>query len=104
MSSHTAARGTFEGKVAVVTGGSRGIGAACARGLVDRGAQVAISYSRSEDRANDVVTTIVNSGGTATVMRADQSIPQEAVDLITNVAHAFGRLDILINNAAVATL
>ncbi len=98
------ARGTLTDKVAIVTGGSRGIGAACARGLADRGAGVVISYSRSEDEANDVVTTIVNSGGIATAMRADQSVPHEAVDLITNVAHAFGRLDILINNAAVATL
>jgi 3-oxoacyl-[acyl-carrier protein] reductase len=98
------AGGPLSGKVAIITGGSRGIGAACARGLAARGAHVVISYSRSEDQAREVVEAIIDAGGVAGAVRADQADPHEAVDLIKNVAHTLGRLDVLVNNAAVAAV
>ena len=94
----------LSGNVAIVTGGSRGIGAACARGLAARGANVVISYSRSENQAREVVEAIIRAGGVADAIRADQADPQAAVNLISNVARTLGRLDVLVNNAAVAAV
>jgi 3-oxoacyl-[acyl-carrier protein] reductase len=85
-------------------GGSRGIEAACARGFEDRGAHVVISYSRSEEQADAVLEAIRSFGGAADAVRADQSSPHEAVDLINAAADWIGHLDILVNNAAVATV
>ena len=94
----------LSGNVAIITGGSRGIGAACAHGLAARGAHVVISYSRSEHQAREVVEAIVRAGGVADAIRADQADPQAAADLISNVARTLGRLDVLVNNAAVAAV
>jgi NAD(P)-dependent dehydrogenase (short-subunit alcohol dehydrogenase family) len=94
----------LSGNVAIITGGSRGIGAACAHGLAARGAHVVISYSRSEHQAREVVEAIVHAGGIADAIRADQADPQAAVNLINNVARTLGRLDVLVNNAAVAAV
>jgi NAD(P)-dependent dehydrogenase (short-subunit alcohol dehydrogenase family) len=94
----------LSGNVAIITGGSRGIGAACARGLAARGAHVVISYSRSEHQAREVVEAIVRAGGVADAIRADQADPHAAVSLISNVARTLGRLDVLVNNAAVAAV
>jgi NAD(P)-dependent dehydrogenase (short-subunit alcohol dehydrogenase family) len=91
-------------RVAIVTGGSRGIGAACAHGLAARGAHVVISYSKSEHQARKVVETIVRAGGVADAIQADQADPHAAANLISNVAHTRGRLDVLVNNAAVAAV
>jgi 3-oxoacyl-[acyl-carrier protein] reductase len=89
------------GKVALVTGGSRGIGAAAARALADQGADVAISYSASPDKAEAVVGELKSKGGKAVALRADQSDPAQVEELVKAVAKRFGRLDILVNNAGV---
>ncbi|WP_213979754.1 SDR family oxidoreductase [Sphingomonas sp. dw_22] len=92
---------TLAGKIALVTGGSRGIGAATALELAAQGATVALSYAASEDRAKEVVTKIEAAGGTAAVFKADQAVESEVVALIAAVVDRFGRLDILVNNAGV---
>ncbi|MCY1521958.1 3-oxoacyl-[acyl-carrier-protein] reductase FabG [compost metagenome] len=92
----------LEGKVALVTGGSRGLGAATALALADRGAQVAISYVASADKANAVVRELQAKGVKAAAFQADQGDASQAEGLIKAVVEHFGRLDILINNAALA--
>ncbi|MBM6590869.1 SDR family oxidoreductase [Brevibacterium sp. RIT 803] len=93
--------GKLNGKVAIVTGGSRGIGAASARALADEGADVAISYSASADRAKAVVADLDAKGVRAAAFRADQADAVQAAGLIDSVKEHFGRLDILVNNAGV---
>ncbi|HET9573622.1 MAG TPA: SDR family NAD(P)-dependent oxidoreductase, partial [Methyloceanibacter sp.] len=89
------------GKVALVTGGSRGIGAAIARALADDGADVAISYSASADKAKAVVNDLLAKGVRAHAFKADQANPQEVSALVKSVVERFGHLDILVNNAGV---
>ena len=89
------------GKVALVTGGSRGIGAAIARALADDGADVAISYSASPDKAKAVVNDLLAKGVRAHAFKADQANPQEVSALVKSVVERFGHLDILVNNAGV---
>ncbi len=92
---------TLTGEVALVTGGSRGIGAASARALADEGANVAISYVASPDKAVAVVKELKAKGVEARAFRADQASSAEVDQLVKDVAKHFGRLDILVNNAAV---
>jgi len=92
----------LSGKVALVTGGSRGIGAASARALADQGASVAISYVASPDKAEAVVAELKARGVDARAYKADQASSAEVDQLVKNVAKDFGRLDILVNNAGVA--
>ncbi len=92
---------TLESKVALVTGGSRGIGAAIARELAAQGATVAISYVANADKANAVVSTIKEAGGKALAFKADQAVEQDVIDLVGKVVQELGRLDILVNNAGV---
>src|SRR6185369_11014614 len=92
----------LSGKVALVTGGSRGIGAASARALAEQGANVAISYVASPDKAEAVVAELKASGINARAYKADQASSVDVDQLVRNVAKDFGRLDILVNNAAVA--
>ncbi len=89
------------GKVALVTGGSRGIGAAIARALADDGADVAISYSASPDKAKAVVNDLLAKGVRAHAFKADQANAQEVSALVKSVVERFGHLDILVNNAGV---
>ena len=91
----------LSGKVALVTGGSRGIGAASARALADEGADVAISYSSSADQAKAVVADLEGRGVRAAAFQADQADAAQAAGLIHSVVEHFGRLDILVNNAGV---
>jgi NAD(P)-dependent dehydrogenase (short-subunit alcohol dehydrogenase family) len=93
---------SLTGKVALVTGGSRGIGAASARALADQGANVAISYVASADKAEAVVQELKARGVDAKAFKADQASPAEVDRLVNDVAKHFGRLDILVNTAAVS--
>jgi len=92
---------TLAGKIALVTGGSRGIGAATAVQLASEGATVALSYSNSEAQAKEVVAKIAASGGTAFALKADQAIASEVKELVAQVVKRFGKIDILVNNAGV---
>jgi 3-oxoacyl-[acyl-carrier protein] reductase len=92
----------LSGKVALVTGGSRGIGSASARALADEGASVAISYVASPDKAEAVVQELKARGVDARAYKADQGSTVEVDQLVKDVARDFGRLDILVNNAGVA--
>jgi NAD(P)-dependent dehydrogenase (short-subunit alcohol dehydrogenase family) len=92
---------TFEGKVALVTGGSRGLGAAIAERLAAQGAHVAISFVNSADKAAAIVDKLKANGVGAEAFQADQADPSVARPLIDAVIKRFGRLDILVNNAAV---
>ncbi len=89
------------GKVALVTGGSRGIGAAIARALAEDGADVAISYAASADKAKSVVKELEAKGVRAAAFKADQANAEEVEGLVKSVVDRFGRLDILVNNAGV---
>jgi 3-oxoacyl-[acyl-carrier protein] reductase len=89
------------GKVALVTGGSRGIGAATARALAEEGANVAISYAASADKAEALVGDLEGKGVRAAAFKADQGDAAQVAGLVKAVAKRFGRLDILVNNAGV---
>lgn len=91
----------LSGKVALVTGGSRGIGAATARALADDGADVAISYAASADKADALVRELQNKGVRSAAFKADQGDAGQVDKLIADVAERFGKLDILVNNAGV---
>jgi len=92
---------TLTGKVALVTGGSRGIGAAIAKRLARDGADVAISYAASADKAKAVVKELEGLGVRAAAFKADQAVPAQVEGLVNEVAKRFGRLDILVNSAGV---
>ena len=91
----------LNGKVALVTGGSRGIGAAIARALAEDGADVAISYAARADKAEAVVKELRKKGVRAEAFQADQAETKEVEALVKSVVESFGRLDILVNNAGV---
>ncbi|MGY3484983.1 3-oxoacyl-[acyl-carrier protein] reductase [Bradyrhizobium sp. USDA 4011] len=93
----------LSGKVALVTGGSRGIGAASARALAAEGANVAISYVASPEKAEAVVAELKGKGVNARAYKADQASSSDVDQLVKTVARDFGRLDILVNNAGVAS-
>ena len=92
---------SLENKVAVVTGGSRGIGRAVALELAARGAAVVVNYNKSPDAANDVVKKIEEAGGKAAAFQADVSDFKQAEALIKFVVETFGDLGILVNNAGI---
>lgn len=89
------------GKVAVVTGASKGIGAAVARALGAEGASVVVNYASSKDGADKVVEAIRAGGGKAIAVKADVSKTADASALIDDTIKAFGRLDVLVNNSGV---
>lgn len=91
----------LNGKRALVTGGSRGIGAAIATALAEKGADVAITYERSADRAAAVVQSIKAKGRKALAIQADSADPDAINRSVKEALEALGGLDILINNAAI---
>jgi 3-oxoacyl-[acyl-carrier protein] reductase len=101
LTQQTFAVKSLTGKVALVTGGSRGIGAAIARALADQGADVAISYAASADKAEAVAAELNAKGVRAEAFKADQAKTGEVEALVGKVMQRFGRLDILVNNAGV---
>jgi 3-oxoacyl-[acyl-carrier protein] reductase len=91
----------LDGKVAIVTGASKGIGASIARHLADEGAAVVVNYASSKDGAERVVGEITAKGGRAIAVQADVARAADVDRLFAETARAFGRLDILVNNAGV---
>jgi 3-oxoacyl-[acyl-carrier protein] reductase len=91
----------LSGKVAIVTGSSKGIGAGIAERLAADGASVVVNYSRSAQEAEIVVDRIAAAGGKAFAVKADLSRPEQIQLLIDSALERFGRLDILVNNAGV---
>ncbi len=89
------------GRVALVTGGSRGIGRAIAEGLARAGATVCVNYRQQHDRAKETLAAIESAGGVAFVHQADVSRRDEAAALVAGVVGRTGRLDILVNNAGI---
>jgi 3-oxoacyl-[acyl-carrier protein] reductase len=92
---------SLENKVAVITGGSRGIGRAVALELAARGAAVVVNYNKSPDAANEVVKKIEEAGGKAAAFQADVSDFKQAEALIKFAVETFGDLSILVNNAGI---
>jgi len=89
------------GKVAVVTGASKGIGAAIAKQLAGEGAAVVVNYASSKAGADRVVAEITGQGGRAVAVQADLAKPADVQRLFAETKKAFGRLDVLVNNAGV---
>ncbi|AIU26656.1 oxidoreductase [Pandoraea pnomenusa] len=94
----------FQGKVAFVTGGSRGIGAAVVRRLADGGAAVAFTFKGSRAAAEDLVAEIEASGGRALALHADAGDASALTQAVNEAALRFGRIDILVNNAGVFSM
>src|ERR1700704_1819874 len=92
----------LSGKVALVTGGSRGIGAAIAKRLAENGASVAITYAKDRSAASDVVKAIELEGGKALALQADAADVEAVKSAVEKTVATFGRLDVLVNNAGTA--
>lgn len=94
--------GSLKGKVALITGGSTGIGRASAEILAKRGAKVVINYLRSVESAQEAKTTIEKNGGECILVQADVTQKADVEKLVQAGLDAFGQIDILVNNAGAA--
>lgn len=93
--------GKLNNKVAVVTGASKGIGAGIAKGLAAEGASVVVNYATSKEGAEHVVSEIQRSGGNAIAVQGDVSKASDVKHIFDETKKAFGKLDVLVNNAAI---
>src|SRR6185437_12765079 len=93
--------GKLAGKIAVVTGASKGIGAGIAKGLAAEGASVVVNYASSKEGADKVVAEITASGGKAIAVQGDVAKSADVERLFAETKKAYGKLDILVNNAGV---
>ena len=89
----------LKNKVAIVTGASKGIGAAIAKHFAEEGAKVVVNYASSKEGAEKVVKTIMDNGGTAIAVQADVSKEADVIRLFAETEKAYGTLDVLVNNA-----
>jgi acetoacetyl-CoA reductase len=93
--------GSLEGAVVVITGSSRGIGRAIAEELGQAGAKVIVNYHKSWEAADEVVARLKQSGSESVAIKAEVSDPTQAARLIEETVQSFGRIDVLVNNAAI---
>jgi 3-oxoacyl-[acyl-carrier protein] reductase len=91
----------LEGKIAIVTGASKGIGALIAKHLAAEGAAVVVNYASSKEGADRVVDEITSAGGKAIALQADVTKKAEVEQLFVKTQQVFSRLDILVNNAGI---
>ena len=94
-------RSDIEGKAALVTGASKGIGKAIALRLAEQGVKVAVNYNTSPDAANEVVESIEDAGVEAFAVHADVSDIEQVTAMVDEVNRSWGRIDILVNNAGI---
>src|SRR5499425_2668823 len=93
--------GKLTNQVAVVTGASKGIGAGIAKALAAEGASVVVNYASSREGADRVVNEITSKGGKAVAVQADLSKPADVTKLFAETKKAYGKLNILVNNAGI---
>lgn len=93
--------GKLDGKAALVTGASRGIGAEIAKQLAKEGARVAVNYSGSQSKAEEVVNEIIAAGGQAFAIQASVSDAENVTEMVKQTIEQFGSVDILVNNAGI---
>ncbi|MET0786601.1 MAG: 3-oxoacyl-[acyl-carrier-protein] reductase [Paenisporosarcina sp.] len=93
--------GKLDGKAALVTGASRGIGAEIAKQLAKEGARVAVNYSGSQSKAEEVVNEIISAGGQAFAVQASVSDAENVTEMVKQTIDQFGSVDILVNNAGI---
>jgi len=104
LTDHTEHTKKLTGKVALVTGGSRGIGAAIAKRLAADGAHVAITFASAQQKADEVVRAIEKLGSRAVAIRADSADASAVKNAVAETVRVLGRLDILVNNAGIAMI
>src|SRR6204780_3498155 len=88
-------------RVAVITGASRGVGAATALVLAEQGFRVVVNYRASADQADEVVQSVAAAGGEAVAIRADVTVPDDVAAMVNETERRWGRVDVLVHNALI---